>query len=91
LWAVARYDLRISEEEFWRLTLKHYDALVRRFNEERKERQRYMANILAKLHNVHRGPKDKAVRPEDFLNEKRSQEEIDQNLLWTFRMLKQQN
>jgi len=75
----------VSEVEFWRLTLRHWVALVRRLNKNKEREDRQLANLLATLHVVHG---DKA-KPEDFLKkEKRSSEEVDKNILTLFKAMK---
>jgi len=72
IWAIGRYDLGLNEKDFWRLTFKEFDALVKRLNFRKKEQQYQVASILATLHNVHRTSKsDKIFKPEDFLEEKK--------------------
>jgi len=34
LWAVGRYDLRLSEEEFWHMVPRQYSALLKRHHQE---------------------------------------------------------
>lgn len=45
LWAVARYDLRISEAEFWKLTPRALEALLAR-NKEALYREQTLLAIL---------------------------------------------
>ena len=76
----------VSEVEFWRLTLRQWVALVRRLNKNKEEDSYHVANLMAVLYNVN-GVKKK---PEDFLKkkEKRSQKEVNENILNTFKAMK---
>ena len=57
MWAFAVYDLGITEEAFWKLTLKQFNALLERY-ELSRERQDYRAALIcAVLANIHRDPK----------------------------------
>jgi len=78
--------LGVSEVEFWRLTLRQWVALVRRLNKNKEEDSYHVANLMAVLYNVN-GVKKK---PEDFLKkkEKRSQKEVNENILNTFKAMK---
>ena len=76
----------VSEVEFWRLTLRQWVALVRRLNKNKEEDSYHVANLMAVLYNVN-GVKKK---PEDFLKkkEKRSPKEVNENILNTFKAMK---
>jgi len=78
--------LGVSEVEFWRLTLRQWVALVRRLNKNKEEDSYHVANLMSVLYNVN-GVKKK---PEDFLKkkEKRSQKEVNENILNTFKAMK---
>jgi hypothetical protein len=45
LWAVGRYDLRLTDEEFWHMVPRQFDALVRR-DRERQLREEFAAGII---------------------------------------------
>jgi len=74
LWSAGRYDLRLSEAEFWRITLREFDALMRRhvmaIDREDGRVAIQTALIRADIANSVRGPKDKAVKAEDLLLDK---------------------
>lgn len=79
LWAVARYDLRLSEEEFWRLIPVQFDALYRRHLEERRWANyragiiaSTIANIFCKL--------SKPIEPLDFFESKKYEQTPEDHL-----------
>lgn len=81
----------ISEEQFWRLTLKQYDALVRRLNKKKKDDAWNVANIMAQIHNAHITKESDAVKPQDFMpreNKKLSGEELKKKMVTQFAYLK---
>ena len=39
LWSIGRYDLRLSESEFWALTPRQFDALLKRVEYHREHRE----------------------------------------------------
>lgn len=57
--AVGRYDLRLTEAEFWRLTLSEYSALLDRWIAEQEREDFRSAQIVCLLANVNRNPKKK--------------------------------
>jgi len=72
MWAIARYDLRLADEEFWSLTLKQYEALVKRYALD-IERQDYHAGLICSvLANIYRDPKKrrKPYTAQDFMPRK---------------------
>ena len=73
MWAFGRYDLNLSEVEFWNLTLKELNALIERCNSN-DDRQNYRTALLCSvIANTVRNRKKKArpFTPEDFLPNKR--------------------
>lgn len=53
LWSIARYDLGVSEAEFWGMTPRTLDALLGRRAIE-QQMQDYRAGLIAMLvHNAH--------------------------------------
>jgi hypothetical protein len=78
LWAVGRYDLRLSEADFWKLTFKKLDALLKRRQFDIDTGDRQAALICAVLANIHRDPKkSRAYTVQDFLPQKpKSPEEL---------------
>ena len=67
-WAFGRYNLGLSEDEFWSLTLAQFDALTKRYNYEQEWLDYRAALICAVIANVNRNPKKhKAFQPKDFM------------------------
>ena len=46
LWSSARYDIHLSDAEFWHLTPRQLSALLRR-HKQRLDRDNYLAGIVA--------------------------------------------
>ena len=47
LWSVARYDLRLSNEDFYGLTPRQLDALIKRRERETQDREFLFAQLTA--------------------------------------------
>ena len=69
MWAVGRYDLKLSEEELWGLTLKEFGLLVERYNAEVERQDFRVALVCSVLANIYRDDKRRAepFTPEDFM------------------------
>ena len=71
MWSFARYDLHLCESEFWQLTYREYDYLVRR-HRRAEERQQMLTGILASITaNFSMCPPKQPLKPSDFLPTKR--------------------
>lgn len=73
LWAFARYDLGLSDEEFWDLSVEQFNALIERHITEQENRDLRAAQICCVLANIHRDTRKKP-RPfeiKDFLPQRR--------------------
>lgn len=72
IWSVARYDLGMSDDEFWRMTPREFGAVVKRrvFDIERQDYR--AALICATLVNINRKKGSRPVRPEAFLGKKKN-------------------
>lgn len=73
MWAFARYDARLSDSEFWGLTLKQYNALIERYIIEQENNDLRSALICSLLANIHRDIKkrQKPYEPKDFMPQRR--------------------
>jgi hypothetical protein len=69
LWASGRYDLGLTEDEFWNLTLKEFNALLVRFKDAQDWQNYRAAMICAVVANTVRSSKKKARAwtPSDFM------------------------
>lgn len=66
--SVARYDLGLTEEEFWELTPAQYDALNERHLIHR-QMDDYRAGVIASiLCNIHKEKGSKPAEPADFFS-----------------------
>jgi hypothetical protein len=66
VWAIARYDLGISEEEFWELSTDQFNALLKRHNLKQEREDSQIAMICAVIANIFRG-KGKPYKIKDFM------------------------
>lgn len=69
-WAIARYDLHLSDSEFLALTLPAWAALTERWKEEQKRldfRFGILASVLVNI-NVDREKTSKVFEPSDFFS-----------------------
>jgi len=69
LWAFGRYDLYLSEFDFWNLTLVEFNALSERYRESQKWLNYRAAMICAVVANTVRDRKKKSKpwTPDDFM------------------------
>jgi hypothetical protein len=75
LWSFGRFSLKLSETEFWHLTLLELDALIQRYKEEQDWLNLRPALICSTLANIHRDPKkSKIYKPLDFMPEIRKRQ-----------------
>ena len=75
MWAVGRYDLRLSEDEFWHLTPRQFMALKER-HEADQEWKNFRAGVIAStIANALRSKGSKTYKPEDFMPKKRKQKQ----------------
>lgn len=66
MWSIGRYDLRLTDEEFWGLTLREFNLLMKRHKEQRSAEMFNSALICATIANVNRS-KGRAYTPQDFM------------------------
>ena len=59
LWAVGRYDLRLTDEEFWHMVPRQFDALLRR-HREHQMRQEFAEISHKELKRFFGGPRQEA-------------------------------
>ena len=62
-WSFGIYNLRLSDGQFWRLTLKEFVWLTDRYRDEQEILDRRIGRICAMLAEPHR---DKAKKSEPF-------------------------
>lgn len=69
LWSFGRYNLGLSEREFWKLTPAQFYALSQRHKQERELKMLDSASIVAAIYNVNRDPKKRKrpFSPYDFM------------------------
>ena len=69
MWAFGRYDLKLSELDFWNLTLVEFNALSERYKEAQKWLNHRVAMICSVIANTVRDRKKKSKpwTPDDFM------------------------
>lgn len=72
LWAVGVYDLGLTNEQWRRLTLLQYDALVKRLSNKIELNNNRIAKLSAVIYNANgvqkKGVKNYHWQPKDFLS-----------------------
>ncbi|MDD4986684.1 MAG: hypothetical protein PHQ43_13065 [Dehalococcoidales bacterium] len=66
VWSIARYDLQLSEAEFWDMSVDEFDALLKRHNLRLEREDARAALICSVMANIFRG-KGKPYRVKDFM------------------------
>lgn len=66
---MGRYDLRLTESEFWHSTPRAFMELVKRFNAARRHQLYCAAMPTAAVYNVHRGEDVTAITPAELIGE----------------------
>lgn len=68
--------MRLSEKEFWGLTLAQFNALAKEYASEQEWQNHRAALICAVIANANRDPKKhKAFQPKDFMPKKEEKKE----------------
>jgi hypothetical protein len=67
LWSVARYDLRLSDAEFYALIPRQLDALVKRKERETEANEFLFGQLTSYLINFSMARPKRAVSPADFM------------------------
>ena len=68
MWAVGRYDLRLSEADFWELELSQYVRLCERRRKDLHARELGPARLLYTLVNHWRDPQTPEIPLKDLLD-----------------------
>jgi len=64
---LGRYDLNLSEDEFWDLTMKEFNALIIRYDNNHDWLNYRAALICSVLANIWRGKSKRIFKPADFI------------------------
>ena len=68
LWAMGRYDLHLTNDEFWSITLAELNVLMERRAYDLERQDYHAALICSVLANINRDPrKGKTYSPSDFM------------------------
>lgn len=69
MWSIGVGSLGLSSQDFWRLTLAQFNALISRYNDEQRRRDYRAAQICSVLAEIYRDRKKrvKPFSPQDFM------------------------
>ena len=67
LWALARYDLQLSDEEFGELSPRQFHWLLKRKERETEHRELLNGIVAAAVVNFSFSAPDKQAEPKDFM------------------------
>ena len=84
---MGRYDLNLSESEFWELTLKEFNVLTIRYENNNDWLNYRVALICSILANIWRGKNTKSFQPDDFMPRKKSKVQTPEQMFATVKML----
>lgn len=87
LWSIARFDLHLTDEEFWNLTWDEFTALLSRYKLSIERQDFHAALICAVLANIHRDPKTKPFTPKDFMPGKEEKKQTPAEMLAIFKTM----
>ena len=91
MWSFGVRNLRLSDREFWDLTLAQFDALARRYKDEQRRldyRSAMVCSILAEI-NRDRKRRIKPFSPEDFMPKEEAEERDDPKMERALRRISQ--
>jgi hypothetical protein len=84
LWSSARYDLHLSDAEFWSLTPRQFHALLHR-HKQRLERDNYLVGMVASVTaNFSMAHPDPPLSASDFMLNRRIKEVTDDDVAEDF-------
>jgi hypothetical protein len=84
LWSSARYDLHLSDADFWSLTPRQFSALLRR-HKQALDRSNYLVGILASVTaNFSMARPDPPLSSEDFMLGRKVKEPTDDEIAESF-------
>ena len=84
---MGRYDLSLGEEEFWALTIKEFNALIERHNNNQEWLNYRAALICTVLANIWRSKNTKAFIPDDFMPKEKPDKQTPKQILATVKVL----
>lgn len=80
MWAFCRYDLGLSDEEFYKYSIMQINELIERKQADIKEREYFSALICSVIANVNRG-KGKSYKPTDFMRREEKKKQTTKDML----------
>lgn len=79
---MARYDLRLTDGEFLRLTPAQFRALFERRLVDLEEQDSHAALVCTLLANIHRGKNKRPFKIEDFMPQRRGNRTVRREQTW---------
>ena len=67
MWSSARYDLRLSDDDFYSLTPRQFDALLKRKKAETVANEFLVAQLTSWVANTGFRTTEKPTKPQDFM------------------------
>jgi len=67
MWSVARFQLGLSDEEFFDITPLQFEYLTKRYEQERDTLDFRAGIVASTVANCNRGKGQKAFKPKDFM------------------------
>ena len=88
MWAFGRYDLNLSEDDFWNLSIKEYKSLSIRHSANQDWLNYRSALICAVMVNMWRDPKkSKPCKPQDFMPKHETKKQTPEQMLAAVKLL----
>lgn len=66
---MGRYDLKLTDTEFWELSFKEFDLLRRRYDLQEYRRWEQTAGLMCMIYNVHRPRRARALKVNDLIQD----------------------
>jgi hypothetical protein len=67
MWSIAVYDLGLTSEDFYSLTPRKYDALVKRWEREREHSEFMLAQLTSSVINFSTCRPKESVKPQELM------------------------
>ncbi|HTF67030.1 MAG TPA: hypothetical protein VK638_30540 [Edaphobacter sp.] len=67
MWATARYDLHLSDDDFYALTPRQFDALLKRYKRATESNELLFAQLTSWIANTGFRSTEKPTTTEDFM------------------------
>ena len=84
---MGRYDLHLTEEEFWGITPREFGALRGRLNDANEWLDYRAALVCSVIANVFRSKTTRLFKPDDFMPKRGTREQTPEQILATVELL----